>query len=320
MSTRIAILDDYQGVAEQYADWGSLPEGCEVRVFREHIADTATLVAALQMFDVIVAMRERTPFTAERLAALTRLRLLVTTGMANASIDMAAARGRGITVCGTSGDSRATSELTWGLILAVARAIPAEDARLRAGGWQRTVGVELQGKTLGLVGLGNQGRAMVPVARAFGMEVLAWSRHLDANRAAEVGAEAVAKEALFRRADFVSVHYKLGPRSVGLVGAAEIALMRPTAFLINTSRGPIVDRAALLAALQAGQIAGAGLDVYDTEPLPADDPFRSAPRTVLTPHLGYVSDRAYRAMYPQAVENIAAFLAGAPVRVIAAPA
>ena len=318
MPTRIAVLDDYQGVARQYADWDSLPE-CEVQVFREHIAETATLIAALQGFDVIVAMRERTAFTAERLAALPRLRLLVTTGMANASIDMEAARRNGVTVCGTSGNSRATSELAWGLILSLARSIPAEDARVRAGGWQRTVGVELQGRTLGLVGLGNQGGAMVPVAKAFGMAVIAWSQNLNTERAAEAGVEAVSKEALFRRADFVSVHYKLSPRSVGLVGAAEIALMQPTAFLVNTSRGPIVDKQALLEALQAGRIAGAGLDVYDTEPLPADDPFRSAPRTVLTPHLGYVSDRAYRAMYPHAVEDIAGFLRGEPVRVIAAP-
>ena len=318
MPTRIAVLDDYQGVARQYADWDSLPE-CEVQVFREHIAETATLIAALQGFDVVVAMRERTAFTAERLAALPRLRLLVTTGMANASIDMEAARRNGVTVCGTSGNSRATSELAWGLILSLARSIPAEDARVRAGGWQRTVGVELQGRTLGLVGLGNQGGAMVRVAKAFGMAVIAWSQNLNTERAAEAGVEAVSKEALFRRADFVSVHYKLSPRSVGLVGAAEIALMQPTAFLVNTSRGPIVDKQALLEALQAGRIAGAGLDVYDTEPLPADDPFRSAPRTVLTPHLGYVSDRAYRAMYPHAVEDIAGFLRGEPVRVIAAP-
>ena len=318
MPTRIAVLDDYQGVARQYADWDSLPE-CEVQVFREHIAETATLIAALQGFDVIVAMRERTAFTAERLAALPRLRLLVTTGMANASIDMEAAKRNGVTVCGTSGNSRATSELAWGLILSLARSIPAEEARVRSGGWQRTVGVELQGRTLGLVGLGNQGGAMVPVAKAFGMAVIAWSQNLNTERAAEAGVEAVSKEALFRRADFVSVHYKLSPRSVGLVGAAEIALMQPTAFLVNTSRGPIVDKQALLEALQAGRIAGAGLDVYDTEPLPADDPFRSAPRTVLTPHLGYVSDRAYRAMYPHAVEDIAGFLRGEPVRVIAAP-
>ncbi len=316
MPTRIAILDDYQGVALDYAAWDRLPAGCAVRPFREHIADTAILVAALRDFDVIVAMRERTAFTAERLAALPRLCLLVTTGMANASIDLAAARRHGVTVCGTGGGSRATSELAWGLILALARAIPAEDARLRAGSWQRTIGVELQGKVLGLVGLGRQGAAMVPVARAFGMATIAWSRHLTAARAEEVGVEAVPKEALFRRADVVSIHYKLGPRSVGLVGAAELALMRPTAFLINTSRGPIVERDALLAALHGGRIAGAGLDVYDTEPLPADDPFRSAPRTVLTPHLGYVSDRAYHTFYPDAVEDIAAFLAGQPVRVL----
>lgn len=316
MPTRIAILDDYQGVALRYADWDSLPADCEVRTFRDHIADTAILIAALREFDVIVAMRERTAFTAERLAALPRLRLLVTTGMANASIDLDAAHRAGITVCGTNSGSRATSELAWGLILALARSIPQEDARLRAGGWQRTIGVELQGKTLGLVGLGRQGGAMIPVARAFGMDVIAWSQNLSAESAAAAGAEAVGKEELFRRANFVSIHYKLGRRSIGLVGAAELALMKPSAFLINTSRGPIVEREALLAALHEGRIGGAGLDVYDTEPLPADDPFRNAPRTVLTPHLGYVSDRAYGTFYPDAVENIAAYLRGEPVRVL----
>ncbi len=315
MPTRIAILDDYQGVALQYADWSSLPN-CEIQVFTAHIADSTILGAALRDFDVVVAMRERTRFDAARLAALPRLRLLVTTGMGNTAIDMDAARRQGITVCGTGSGSRATSELAWGLLLALARAIPAEDARLRAGGWQQTIGVELQGRTLGLVGLGNQGRAMVPVARAFGMDVIAWSQNLTAEAARAAGVEAVDKETLFRRADFVSVHYKLGPRSVGLVGAAELALMRPEAFLINTSRGPIVDTPALLAALHAGRIAGAGLDVYDTEPLPADDPLRSAPRTILTPHLGYVSDRAYRVFYPEAVADIAAFLEGQPVRVL----
>lgn len=316
MTTRIAILDDYQAVALRFADWQHLPADCEVRAFHEHISDTAVLIAALHDFDVIVAMRERTAFTAERLDALPRLRLLVTTGMANASIDLDAARRYGVTVCGTGSDSRSTSELAWGLILSLARAIPREDARLRAGGWQQTIGVELQGSTLGLVGLGRQGGAMVPVARAFGMDVIAWSQNLTARQADQAGVEAVSKEDLFGRADFASIHYKLSPRSVGLVGAAELARMRPTAFLINTSRGPIVDRAALLAALHSGQIAGAGLDVYDTEPLPANDPFRSAPRTVLTPHLGYVSDRAYRTFYPEAVEDIAAFLAGEPVRVL----
>ena len=316
MPTRIAILDDYQNVARQFADWQSLPTDCEVCAFHDHLGDTALLIAALQDFDVIVAMRERTAFTAERLDALPRLRLLVTTGMANASIDLAAARRNDVTVCGTGSGSRATSELAWGLILSLARSIPREDAHLRAGGWQQTIGVELQGSTLGLVGLGRQGGAMVPVARAFGMEVLAWSQNLTAEQAQRAGVEAVSKEALFRRADFVSVHYKLSPRSVGLIGAAELALMRPSAFLINTSRGPIVESAALLAALHSGQIAGAGLDVYDVEPLPASDPFRHAPRTVLTPHLGYVSDRAYRTFYPEAVENIAAFLAGTPVRVL----
>jgi phosphoglycerate dehydrogenase-like enzyme len=274
------------------------------------VRDTDELVAALAGAEVVVAMRERTRFDALRLARLPDLRLLVTTGMANAAIDVDAAAANGIVVCGTGGRPRHTVELTWALILALLRSVPAEDARMRAGGWQHTLGTELDGATLGLVGLGRIGSAMVPVARAFGMDVVAWSRNLDAAHATEVGAEAVTKDELFGGADVVSVHYKLSPRSEGIVGAAEIGAMKPTAYFVNTSRGPLVDTAALLRALHDGAIAGAALDVYDREPLPPDDPLRSAPRTVLTPHLGYVTRENYRVFFADAVEDIEAWLDG----------
>lgn len=316
---RIVVLDDYQGVALEHGDWSRLPAECEVRIEREHLAGDEELFAALAGAEVVVAMRERTAFTAERLARLPDLRLLVTTGMGNAAIDMAAAAGNGVTVCGTGILGNGTVEHSWALILAFARSLPTEDRNVRDGGWQTTVGIDLAGATLGLVGLGRLGSAMVPVARAFGMEVLAWSQNLDPAAAAEAGAEPVSKEELFSRADVVSVHYKLGERSRGLVGAPELARMKRTAFLVNTSRGPIVDTVALLDALHTGRIAGAALDVYDTEPLAPGDPLRQAPRTVLTPHLGYVTRDTYDVFYGDAVEDVEAFLAGEPVRVLAAP-
>jgi len=314
---RIAILDDYQRIALQSADWGVLGAS-DIVPFHGHIADTADLVAELRPFDVIVAMRERTAFTAERIRLLPGLRLLVTTGMANASIDVGAANQAGVTVCGTRGSGAATPELTWALILALVRHVPEEDRRIRAGGWQQTVGFGLHGRTLGVVGLGNIGRRVASVGQAFGMEVLAWSQHLSATAAAEAGVTAVSKDELFATSDVITVHYKLSERSVGLVGPRELGLMKPTAFLVNTSRGPIVDSGALLEALLAGAIAGAGLDVYDEEPLPGGHPLRVAPRTVLTPHLGYVTDDGYRTFYGDAVEDIAAFAAGRPVRVVGA--
>jgi phosphoglycerate dehydrogenase-like enzyme len=316
---RIVVLDDYQGVAFEHGDWSRLPEEWEVQTEREHLGGDDELLAALDGAEIVVAMRERTAFTAARLERLPDLRLLVTTGMGNAAIDVEAAARNGITVCGTGGIGNGTAEHAWALILAWARSIPTEDANVRDGGWQTTVGIDLAGSTLGLVGLGRLGRAMVPVAKAFGMEVLAWSLNLDPAAAAEAGARPVPREELFREADIVSVHYKLGERSVGLVGAEELRLMKRTALLVNTSRGPIVDTAALLDALWNNRIAGAALDVYDTEPLPPDDPLRQAPRTVLTPHLGYVTAATYDVFYGEAVEDIAAFLAGEPVRVIAAP-
>jgi phosphoglycerate dehydrogenase-like enzyme len=324
---RVAILDDYQQAALASADWSAVRELAEITVFTEHIARTDALVRVLEPFDVVVAMRERTPFDAERLGRLPNLRLLVTTGMANAAIDLAAARERGITVCGTGGSATATAELTWALILALVRHIPAEDARMKlagqaggaalsAGGWQHTVGTDLAGGRLGVVGLGNQGRRVAKIGRAFGLKVVAWSQNLDPERAEKAKVKAVSKEELFSTSDVVTVHYKLGPRSVGLVGAAELALMKRSAFLVNTSRGPLVDTAALLAALRSGSIAGAALDVYDTEPLPLSDPLRTAPNVVLTPHLGYVTEDSYRIFYSDAAEDIVAFAKASPVRVL----
>jgi phosphoglycerate dehydrogenase-like enzyme len=323
---RVAILDDYQQVALASADWSAVRERAEITVFTEHIARTDALVRVLEPFDVVVAMRERTAFDAERLGRLPNLRLLVTTGMGNAAIDMAAAGERGITVCGTAGSATATVELTWALILALVRHIPEEDQRIKAagrpggaalsGGWQRTVGTGLAGKVLGVVGLGYQGKKVAKVGRAFGMKLLAWSQNLEPGAAEKAHARAVSKEELFSQSDVVTVHYKLGPRSTGLVGPAELALMKPSAYLVNTSRGPVVDSAALIAALRSGSIAGAALDVYDTEPLPLSDPLRTAPNVILTPHLGYVTDESYQVFYAEAAEDIVAFADGAPVRIL----
>lgn len=311
---RIAVLDDYQDVARSYADW----DGLDVEVFTEHIADVDELVSRLEPFDVIAAMRERTRFPREVITRLPNLKLLVTTGMRNASIDLDAAREHGVVVSGT-GSGRgwaATSELAWGLIFALLRDIPGQDRRIRTGGWQTGVGVELGGKTLGVLGLGRLGSHMATVGRAFGMDVIAWSSNLTEQRAAEVGARLVGKDELFERSDVLSVHLVLSKRSRGLVGADDLALMKPTAYLINTSRGPIVDEDALRTALREGRIAGAGIDVYGTEPLPVDDPWRDTPRTVLTPHIGYVTDDTYQAFFVETVEDIRAFAAGSPIRVL----
>ncbi|HEY1698695.1 MAG TPA: D-2-hydroxyacid dehydrogenase family protein [Trebonia sp.] len=313
---RIAILDDYQHAALSSAAWDSL--GAEITTFHSHIADTADLIAELRPFDVIVAMRERTPFTQERFRLLPNLRLLVTTGMRNAAIDVAAANAAGVTVCGTAGSPGATPELTWALIMSLVRHVPAEDRAVREGGWQHTVGFGLRGRTLGIAGFGNIGRAVAKVGQAFGMDVLAWSQNLIASVAGEHGVTAVTKDELFATSDVITVHYKLSPRSMSLVGERELGLMKPTAFFVNTSRGPIVDNDALLDVLKSGAIAGAALDVYDEEPMPAGHPLRSAPRTVLTPHVGYVTDDGYRKFYGDAVEDIAAFAAGQPVRVLPA--
>jgi phosphoglycerate dehydrogenase-like enzyme len=314
--TRVAILDDYQDVALRMADWKSLPAGTEVVAFRDHLHDTDAVAKRLAAFDVVVAMRERTAFPRALLEALPKLRLLVTTGMRNASIDVRAATERGITVCGTSALPYPTAELTWGLVLALFRRIPAEDRATRDGRWQTTLGLGLNGKTLGVIGLGTLGSRVARYGRAFEMEVLAWSQNLTPERAAEVGATLVGKDELLARSDVVSIHLVLGDRTRGLIGARELGLMKRTAYLVNTSRGPIVDEGALIATLHAGKIAGAGLDVYDEEPLPADHPLRRLPNTVITPHLGYVTEETYQIFYSQALEDVRAFLAGAPVRVL----
>jgi phosphoglycerate dehydrogenase-like enzyme len=313
---RIVLLDDYQGIALDYGGWDRVPDEWQIVALEQHIADPDALVEALAEAEIIVAMRERTALPASILDRLPELKLLITTGMANVAIDIEAAHRNGVVVCGTGMHVPATAELAWGLILALARKIPAEDAAMRLGGWQNTVGGDLAGATLGLLGFGRLGRRMTPIAKAFGMEVLAWSQNLDPEEARATGAEPVEKLALFERADIVSVHYKLSERSRGLVGSAELAAMKPSAYLVNTSRGPLVDTEALVAALHGGQIAGAGIDVYNVEPLPPDHPLRKAPHTVLTPHLGYVTEDTYKVFFADAVEDVLAYLDGAPVRVI----
>jgi phosphoglycerate dehydrogenase-like enzyme len=313
---RIAVLDDYQGVAREMADWASLGADCELTCFQDHIFDLRELAERLMPFEVVVAMRERTPFPRALLEKLPRLRLLVTTGMRNASIDVAAARERGVVVCGTPGAPGSTGELAWGLILSVLRSIPQEDRALREGKWQTSVGLGLAGKTLGIIGLGTIGSQVAKVGAAFNMELIAWSQNLDAERASRVAAKRVERDELLARSDVVTIHLVLSERTRGLIGARELGLMKPTAFLVNTSRGPIVDEAALAAALAKRAIAGAGIDVYGVEPIAPDHPLLSAPNTVLTPHLGYVTRESYRAYFGGALENIAAWRRGSPIRVL----
>jgi phosphoglycerate dehydrogenase-like enzyme len=311
MTVRVVALDDYQGLVGQYSLAGR-PDGAEWVAIREHLAGDA-LVRALDGAAVIVAMR----FDRDLLAKLPDLKLLITTGMHNASIDLQAAAEHGVTVSGTSGPRTTnTAELAWALILSLVRHVPEEAASVREGGWQHTVGTDLLGSTLGLAGLGRIGQQMARIAQAFQMEVIAWSQNLDPAVAGEAGVRAVSKEDLFATADVVSVHLMLSDRTRGLITERELRRMKPTAYLVNTSRGPIIDAAALLRALNEGWIAGAGLDVFDTEPLPADDPLRRAPRTVLTPHLGYVTARTMSHWYEDAVEDIAAWQRGEPVRLL----
>ena len=315
---RVALLDDYQGVALRMADWKSLPAGTDVVAFSDHLADEGALATRLADFDIVMAMRERTAFTRSLLERLPKLRLLITAGMRNASIDMKAAAERGVLVCGTAGLPYPTAELAWGLILGLMRRIPAEDRATREGRWQVSLGLGLNGKTLGVLGLGTLGSRVAKVGRAFEMEVLAWSQNLTRARAEEVGATLVAMDELLARSDIVSIHLVLSERTRGLLGARELGLMKRSAYLVNTSRGPIVDEAALIDALRNGIIAGAGLDVFDPEPLSADHPFRSLPNIVVTPHLGYVTEETYRVFYGHALEDVQAFLRGAPVRVLSA--
>ena len=310
---KITVLDDYQDVALGMGPWDRLD--AQVVALHEHLLGDQ-LVAALSGSEVVVAMRERTPFDRVLLDRLPDLRLLVTTGMANASIDLDAARERGVLVCGTRSRQAGPAELTWALVLAVTRRVAYEDAAVRAGGWQTTIGPELSGRTLGVLGLGRLGSIVAGYGRAFGMRVLAWSANLDPGHARELGVEPVTLDDLLTRSDVVSVHLKLSDRTRGLLGARELDLIGPDGYLVNTSRGPIVDEAALVEALRTGRIAGAGLDVFDVEPLPADHPLRTAPRAVLTPHIGYVALDAYRVFYAEAVEDVVAWLAGEPVRVL----
>jgi phosphoglycerate dehydrogenase-like enzyme len=313
--TRIVVLDDYQDVARGFGPWRDLGPDTVVDAVTSHLVG-GELVDRLAGADVVVAMRERTAFDADLLRALPGLRLLVTTGMANAAIDLAAAAECGVTVCGTGGLASPTAELAWGLVLALARRIPAEDAAMHRGDWQLGVGTELAGKTFGVIGLGRLGQRVARIALAFEMRVLAWSQNLDPELARSLDVEPVAKDTLLRESDVVSLHLKLSDRTRGIIGAADLASMRPTAYLVNTSRGPLVDTAALTAALADGTIAGAGIDTYDEEPLPAEHPLRSAPNTVLTPHVGYVTDGTYRVFFTDAVADIAAWLAGSPVRLL----
>jgi phosphoglycerate dehydrogenase-like enzyme len=316
---RIAVLDDYQQVAARFADWSKLPEPAEVVTFADHVDDEDALVARLAPFDVVVAMRERTPFRRSLLERLPNLKLLVTTGERNAAIDVAAAAERGVPVCGTGYFSSGTAEMTWALILATARHVPQEEASVRAGGWQQTIGTDLAGARLGVLGLGRLGSRVAKIGQAFEMDVVAWSQNLTDERAAEVGVKRVEKEELFETSDVVTIHLVLSRRTRGLVGPAELLAMKPTATLINTSRGPIVDEDALVDALRSGRIGGAGIDVYDQEPLPKDHPLRELRRAVLTPHLGYVTHGTYEVFYRDAVDDVAAWMSGEPVRVIEPP-
>ncbi len=313
---KIAVLDDYQGVALDLADWNSLPENCQVEVFKEHWANPDIVKEQLQDFEIIAAMRERTPFGRELLAGLPNLKLLITTGMRNAAIDVDAATELGIIVCGAGGGGFSTVELTWGLILALLRHIPQEDKATREGHWQTTLGNDLKGKVLGIIGLGRLGSRIAAIGNAFEMQVIAWSQNLDSARAAQCGATLVTKDELLTRSDILTIHVQRSDRTMGLIGSRELSLMKPTAYLINTSRGPIVDETALIEALKSHSIAGAGLDVYDQEPLPHDHPLRHLDNTVITPHIGYVTIETYRKFYTEIVADIIAYLKGQPVRVL----
>ncbi|MCX5010115.1 D-2-hydroxyacid dehydrogenase family protein [Streptomyces sp. NBC_00555] len=315
---RCAVLDDYQEAGTSLADWSPVADRVEVVTFTDHLSHEDRLAARLAGFDIVVTLRERLAFPASLLDRLPRLKLLVASGMRNSVIDYAAAARNGVTVCGTGSSSAPPVELTWALLLGLARGIVQENNALRAyGPWQSTIGADLHGRRLGLLGLGKIGSRVAQVALAFGMDVVAWSQNLTKERAAEVGvALAASKEALLAGSDFVSVHLALGDRTRGLIGAAELALMKQSAYLVNTSRAAIVDQDALIEALREGRIAGAGLDVFDTEPLPGDHPLRTAPRLLATPHLGYVTRANYATYYGEAVEDIAAFLDGSPVRVL----
>jgi phosphoglycerate dehydrogenase-like enzyme len=314
---RLSILDDYQGVALRMADWSPVrSRGLDIVVEREPFASEDEAAGALADSEIVAAMRERTPFPRSLVERLPKLKLLITTGMRNASFDMSALRDRSVLVCGTEGGGLDTAELTWGLILGAVRRIAEDHRAMREGLWQTRIGHRIAGKTLGVLGLGRLGTAVARVGLAFDMKVIAWSTNLTTERAAAVGVERVEKDALFRRSDILSVHLVLSPRSRGLVGRADIALMKPDAILVNTSRGPIVDNEAVIEALDGGRLGYAAFDVYDREPLPADHPLRRAPNVLLTPHIGYVTEENYQSSYRQIVEDVLGFLDGKPIRVI----
>jgi phosphoglycerate dehydrogenase-like enzyme len=314
---RAAILDDYQNVALKLADWSAVGKDVEVKVFNAPLGDDDAVIKALQGFAIVNMMRERTPFSRKVIEGLPDLKLLITTGARNNSIDLKACAERGVTVCGTGGFGNPTAAIAVGLMLELTRRIGFENARMKAGEpWQVTVGHDLEGQTLGVLGLGKLGQRVAGIAKALGMKVIAWSQNLTPEKAKEAGADYVSKEDLFRNADVISIHVVLSDRTRGIIGSKELGLMKKTAYLVNTSRGPIVDEKALLAALNSKSIAGAGLDVFDVEPLPLNHPFRKMDNVVLTPHLGYVSEKNYRTFFQGVVEDIRAWLDGKPVRVI----
>ncbi len=317
MAVRCAILDDYQNVVLKIADWSKLKGDIDFKVFNAHLGGPDQVVAALQDFEIVVATRERTGFPKAVIDALPKLKLLITTGMRNASIDTEAAKARGVTVCGTGSFGSPTSGIAIGLMLELTRHIGYENARMHAGvPWQSTIGPDLEGLTLGVLGLGKLGTRTANIGKAFGMKAIAWSQNLTPEKAEAAGVGYVSKDDLFRQSDFITIHVILSQRTRGLVGAHEFALMKPSAFLINTSRGPIVDEAAMLAALRDKKIGGAGLDVFDVEPLPVDHPLRKLDNVVLTPHLGYVAEQNYRHYFAGVVEDIRGFLDGKPMRVM----
>jgi phosphoglycerate dehydrogenase-like enzyme len=319
MKYRCAVLDDYQNVAFKMADWSKVAGDVEVKVFDAPLGGPEEVIRALQGFAIICAMRERTPFPRRVIEGLPDLKLLITTGARNLSFDMSAAAERGIVVSSTASFGNPTAGLTFGLILELTRRIGYEHARLKAGAtWQTTIGIDLEGKTLGIVGLGKLGNRVAQIGKSFGMKVIAWSQNLTSDKCREAGVEYATKDDLFRQADVVTIHLQLSERSRGLIGVKDLSLMKPTSFLINTSRGPIVDQEALLAVLRERRIAGAGLDVFDVEPLPLDHPFRHLDNAVITPHLGYVTAENYRLYFRDTVDDIRAFLDGKPVRVISA--
>src|SRR6201992_3780714 len=314
---RCAILDDYFNIALEVADWSAIADRVDVTVFERPFTSPEAVVSALKDFEIVCAMRERTAFPRAVLEALPKLKLLITSGMRNASFDMEAAKERGVTVCGTQWSQDPTAPLTMGLILELTRGIGRENARMHAGEpWQKFCGIEIEGKTLGIIGLGKLGSKIASLGKAFGMNVIAWSPNLTPERCKEVGVGYATKEQLFSTADVITIHVVLSQRSRGLVGREDLARMKPSAYLVNTSRGPIVDEAALLDILQQRKIAGAGIDVFSVEPLPVDHPFRKLDNMVVTPHLGYVSRDAFQAHYSQMVENIEAWLKGEPTRKI----